>query len=111
MAKLFFSWSKLTLLKLKLLDTSLVGGNGGTLDTNRVLLDSLGGIKGDLVVGLVTVLKAKIVVLEVDIEVWVNKLVLDVLPDDTGHLITVKLDDGILDLDLLRGSHGAESNW
>lgn len=48
---------KLTLLQLELLNTGLIGGDGGTLDTDTVLLDSLGGINGDLVIGLVTVLK------------------------------------------------------
>jgi len=47
----------LTLLQLELLDTGLIGGDGGALDTNTILLDSLGGINGDLVIGLVTVLE------------------------------------------------------
>jgi hypothetical protein len=62
------------LLELELLYTLLVGGNGRALDTNRVLLDGLGGVNCDLVVGLITVLEAKIVVLEVNVEVWVNEL-------------------------------------
>lgn len=96
------------LLQLELLDTSLIGGDGGTLDTDGVLLDSLGGINGDLIVGLITVLKTKIIVLEVDVEVRKDELILDDLPDDAGHLITVELDDGVLDLDLLVGSHCAD---
>lgn len=97
---------KLTLLELELFDTGLIRSDGGTLDTDRVLLDSLGSIDGDLIVGLVTVLEAEIVVLEVNIEVRVDELVLDGLPDDTGHLVAVELDDGVLDLDL-GGSHCA----
>lgn len=46
-----------TLLELELLDTLLIGGDGGALDTDRVLLDGLGGIHCDLVVGLITVLE------------------------------------------------------
>ncbi|KAI6763787.1 hypothetical protein HG530_007576 [Fusarium avenaceum] len=103
------SEDKLTLLQLKLFDTSFIRGDGGTLDTDGVLLDSLGGINGDLIVGLVTVLKTEIIVLEVDVEVRVDELVLDDLPDDAGHLITVELDDGVLDLDLVGGgSHCAD---
>ena len=103
------------LLELEFLDALLIGGDGGALDTNRVLLDSLGGIECDLVVGLVAVWQAKIVVLEVNVEVWVDELqcsahvcmslllcrahlVLDDLPDDSGHLIAVKLHDRVLDL-------------
>jgi hypothetical protein len=46
-----------TLLQLELLNTGLIGGDGGALDTDTVLLDSLRGINGDLVIGLVTVLE------------------------------------------------------
>lgn len=46
----------LTLLQLELLNTALVGGDGGTLDTNAILLDSLSGLDSDSVLGLVTVL-------------------------------------------------------
>ena len=94
-----------TLLELELFDARFIGGDGGALDADRVLLDSLGGIEGDLVVGLVAVFEAEVVVLEVDVEVGVDELVLDVLPDDAGHFVAVELDDGVLDLDF--GSHGA----
>lgn len=80
------------LLKSKLLDAGLIGGDGGALDTDRVLKDGRSGVLSDLVVGLVTVLKSlrrlescrdlkgdnretyKIVVLEVDIKVGVDEL-------------------------------------
>src|SRR3712207_8532429 len=39
-------------------------------------------------------------VAEVDVQVGEDQLVLDELPDDPGHLVTVELDDGALDLDL-----------
>src|SRR5207253_10538137 len=45
-------------------------------------------------------LEREIVVEQVDIEVGVDELVLDVLPDDPGHLVAVHFDDGILHLDL-----------
>lgn len=89
------------LLELELLDTLLIGGDGRALDTDRVLLDGLGGIESDLVVGLVTVLQTKVVVLEVNVEVGVDELVLDGLPDDASHLIAIKLDHRVHHLDLL----------
>jgi hypothetical protein len=89
------------LLELELLDALLVGGDGRAFYTDRVFLDSLGGIECHLIVGLVTVWQAEVVVLEVDVEIWVDELVFDDLPDDAGHLIAVKLHDGVLDLDLL----------
>ena len=96
-----------TLLEVEFLYTRLIGGDGSALDTDGVLLDGLSGVEGDLVVGLVTVLEAEIVVLEVDVEVRVDELVLDVLPDDAGHLVPVELDDGVLDLDLASDRHGS----
>jgi hypothetical protein len=48
---------KLTLLQLELLNTGLIGGDGGTLDTDTILLDSLGGINSNLIIGLITVLQ------------------------------------------------------
>jgi hypothetical protein len=73
----YTKWSctdKLTLLQLELLNTGLIRGDGGTLDTDTILLDGLGGINGDLVIGLVTVLNAEIVVLQIDIKVRQNQL-------------------------------------
>jgi len=92
----------LTLLQIEFLDTRLIWSNGSAFDTDRVLLNSFGSIESDLVVRLVTVLEAQIVILEINVEVGEDELVLDVLPDNTGHLVAVELDDGVLDLDLLR---------
>jgi hypothetical protein len=64
------------LLELELLDSLLIRCDSRALDTNRVLLDSLGGIESDLVVGLITVGQTKIVVLEVNVQIWVNELVI-----------------------------------
>ena len=61
-------------LELEFFYTLLVWSNGCALDTNRVLLDGLGGIERDLVVGLITVWQAQVIVLEVDVEVGVDKL-------------------------------------
>src|SRR5690606_26830206 len=69
-----------------------------------VLLDRVGGVDGDLVVGVVTVLDAEVVVLEVDVEVWVDERVFDPLPDDAGHLVAVEFDDRALNLDFRQGA-------
>jgi hypothetical protein len=61
-------------LQLKLLHSLLVWGDGCAFDTNRVFLDSFGGIECYLIVRLVTVRQAEVVVLEVDVEVRVNEL-------------------------------------
>jgi hypothetical protein len=47
-----------TVLELELLHASLVWRDGRTLDADRVFLYGFGGIDGDLVVRLVTVLQS-----------------------------------------------------
>jgi hypothetical protein len=62
------------LLELELLDALLIGRNGCAFNAHRVLLDSLGRINCHLVIRLVSVGQAQVIVLEVDVEVWVDKL-------------------------------------
>lgn len=52
--------SETNLLEVELLDTGLIRSDGSALDTDLVLDDSLRSVDGDLVVGLITVLKALI---------------------------------------------------
>jgi len=94
------------LLEVELLDTTLIRSDGGALDTDLVLLDSLSSLNSNLVLSGITVGKTKIVVLHVKIKIRSDELVLDVGPDDTGHLITIKVDDGVGDLNLAGGGGG-----
>jgi len=64
----------------------------------------VGGVDGDAIRRGVAVLDREVVVLEVDVEVREDQPILDVLPDDPRHLVTVELDDRRADLDLRR--HG-----
>jgi hypothetical protein len=96
------------LFKLELFNTSLVGGDGGTLDADLALLNSFGGIEGDFVVSFISVLDAEVEVLNVEIEERMNQLVFNVLPEDSGHLITVQLGHGVGHLDFLGGETVSE---
>ena len=62
------------LLEVEFLDSGLIRGNGGALDTNLVLLDGMSCVNGHLIVSLVSVLNAEIVVLNIEIKIWVNVL-------------------------------------
>ena len=44
-----------TLLQLELLHTALIGSDGSTLDADTILLDGLGTVGSNLVIGLITV--------------------------------------------------------
>jgi len=86
-------------LQLEFLDTLLVGGDGGALDGDVVLQGGVGGVDGDLIVGLVSVFHAEIVVLEVDVAVGEDHSLTDLVPDDAGHLVSVHFDHGLGHLD------------
>lgn len=88
------------LLEFELLNSSLIRRDGRALDADLALPDGLGSLDGDLVVGLVAVLDAQVEVLNVEIEERQDELVLDVLPDDSGHLVAVKLGHGVAHFDL-----------
>ena len=62
------------LLEGELLDTALIRGDGGALNTNLVLEHSVGAVNSDLIVGGVTVLDGQIIVVGVNIDVGVNML-------------------------------------
>jgi hypothetical protein len=79
--------------------------DGGAFHADAVALDRLGGLDGDLIVGGVAVLDAEVVIFQVQIEVGVDQLVLDLAPDDPGHLVAVELDDRVRNLDLIHLQH------
>ena len=57
------------LLEAKLLDTRLIGSDGGTLDADLILLDGIGRLDSDLILSGITVLNGEIVVLQVDVNI------------------------------------------
>ena len=70
------------------------------LTPTPTFLMALAAVDRHLVVGGVTVLDAEIEIHQVDVEIGVDQLVLDELPDDAGHLVAVEFDDRIVHLDL-----------
>src|SRR6202451_2427314 len=85
---------------MELFDPRLVWGDGCAFDANADRLDRLGGVDRDLIVCGVAVLDREIVVLEVDVQIGMDKLVANQLPDDARHFVAIELDDWIRDLDL-----------
>jgi hypothetical protein len=57
------------LLKLELLDTLLVWGDGSALDSDLVLLDGVGRLNSNLVISGITVLNGEIVVLKINVNI------------------------------------------
>jgi len=95
-------------LQAEFLHPGLVRGDGGAFDADTDLLDGVGGVHGDLVVGLVAVFHPEVEIHQIDIEERGDQLVLDVLPDDPGHLVAIEFDDGVGHLDFC---HGDRAFW
>lgn len=91
------------LFEFEFFDSGFVGGDSGALDSDFAFFDGLGGIKGDFVVGFVSIFHAEIKVLDIEVEVGSDKFVFDELPEDSGHLISIKFCDCVFDFDFLCG--------
>jgi hypothetical protein len=87
-------------LKLEFLDSILIGSDGGALNTNFAFLDGLSSIKSDFIVGGISVFHTEIEVEDVEIQERSDEFILDELPDDSGHFITIEFSKGVLNLDL-----------
>ena len=88
------------LLEMEFFHARFVGRDGGAFDADAEFFDGFGRVDGDLVVGLVAVLDAEIVIVQLDIEIGKDQFILDELPDDARHLVAVDLDDGVFTSDL-----------
>ena len=88
------------LFEVELLHTLLIRRDGRALNAHAVLLDGLRRVNCDLVVGLVALLDTEIVIQQLNVEVRKDEAILDELPDDARHLISIELNDGVMDLDL-----------
>ena len=76
-----------------------VRGDGGAFDADAVLLDGVGRVDRHLIVGGVAVLHAQVVIFELEVEIGVDQLVLDDLPDDAGHLVPIEFYNRVIHLD------------
>ena len=74
-------------------DSFLVGSDGGALDSDVVFFDSLGTVDGDFVVGGVAMFHTQIERVELNVQEGQDQLLLDDVPDDTGHLVSQHFDN------------------
>lgn len=79
------------LFQSKFFHPCLIRGDGGTLDTHFVFLDGFGSFNSHLVLSGITILHTEVVVGDGDIKEGVDKLILDGLPYNPGHFITIHL--------------------
>ena len=72
----------------------VVGGDGGTFHCHTIFFCSFGSLYGNLVSRLVAFYQSQVVVFRLQVNKGKDKFVLDHLPQDSGHLVTVHFDDG-----------------
>src|SRR3984885_1433376 len=94
---------------MEFFDPGLVRGNGRAFDADAGGLDRMRRVDRDLVVGRVAVFDREIVILEIDVQIGMDKLVANQLPDDARHFVAIELDNRIRDLDL--GHLKRTSRW
>ena len=87
-------------LETEFLDPFFIRRDCRAFHADAVFLDGIRAVDSDLVVGLVSLLDAKVVIFQVYVQIGEDQLVFDFLPDDTGHLVAVDLDDRGLHFDL-----------
>ena len=92
------------LLELEFLNTCFIRRDRGAFDANAVFVDRVGGINRDLVICCVTILDREIIIFQVDIEIGMDQLVTNVMPDNPGHFIAIEFDNGVCDFDLRHGA-------
>lgn len=92
------------LLKVELLDSCLVWGDGGALDADLVLEGCICGIGSDLICRGIAIGHRQIVVLRLHVHVGMDVALLDPLPNDACHLIAVHVYDGVGNLHLAESS-------
>ena len=85
-------------LQVILVHSCLIWGNGGTFYSNSVFLGCLCCIYSNLVICVISVLQAKIIIFSLQVNKRIQKFILNKLPENTGHLISVHLYKGCVHL-------------
>jgi len=68
-----------------------------------MLFDRVGGIDGHLIIGRIAVFDRKVVIVQINVEIGQDQPFANPLPDDAGHLVPIKFNDGVGDFDFLHG--------
>ena len=97
-------WRLPHFLQVEFLHPLLIRRDGGAFHTHTMLLDGIGTVDRHLIARGIAVFNRQIVIFEGNIKIGVDQLVLDELPDDARHLITVQLHNRIRHLDFRHDS-------
>ena len=91
------------LMKIVLRHSGGVGGDGGAFHRHPVLLGGVGSVHGHLIPCLIPVLQAQIIIFCIQIHKRQQQFLLDHLPQDPCHLVSVHLHQGSFHGNFLHG--------
>jgi len=80
------------LFEIEFLDSLLVWGNGSAFDSDFVFKHSIWAVDSDLIFGFVSVFNWKVIVFSFQVKIRMNMLLLNPIPDNFCHLISINVD-------------------
>jgi hypothetical protein len=83
------------LLEVEFLNSILIWSNSSALNTNLGVLDCFSSVNSNLIICGISALNTQIHVDGLKINVRFNVLILNPLPDDSGHFITININDWV----------------
>jgi hypothetical protein len=86
-------WTLPHLSQIKLLNTLSIGCDCCTFNSNLVFQDSFGAVNCNLIFCLVTVCNTQVVILLLYINIWVDVLVFDPVPNNFCHLVSIDVNN------------------
>ena len=87
-------------VQLVFIHTLGIRSNRGTLYCHTIFLGSLSRVDGHLIVGLITIGQAQVIILSLEVDERQYQFILNHLPQDASHLVTVHLHQGSCHLNL-----------
>jgi hypothetical protein len=75
----------------------MLRSDGGAFDSNFAFFDCFGSFKSYGVIGSVSVFHTQVIILNGDVQEWMDELVFDHFPDNSGHFISVEVDYWVCD--------------
>lgn len=83
------------LFEFELFDSCLIGCDSGAFDPDFTVFNGLSSINGNLIIGLISMLDSEVKILDVEVQKREDKFVFDRLPNDSGHLVSIELDNRV----------------
>ena len=88
------------LLKVEFFNSTFVRSDSRALHGNLMPLSCFGGIDGNLVIRGISAGHRQVIVLSLHVDIGMDVALLNPLPDDARHFVTIHVNDGVCNLNL-----------